>query len=68
MFAPFDCFFYGHAPSKVCQYATTYDKVVHGLCYASINYMQTNIQKLSHGKKHSTRRSMCETKLAWTLI
>jgi hypothetical protein len=42
---PFDSFYYGHALSKVCQYATSYDKVVHGLHYPSIKYAQANIQK-----------------------
>jgi hypothetical protein len=35
---PFDSFCYEHALSKVCQYATSYDKVVHGLHYPSIKY------------------------------
>jgi len=42
---PFDSFCYGHALSKVCQYVTSYDKVVHGLHYPSIKYAQANIQK-----------------------
>jgi len=68
MFAPFDCFCYGHAPSKVCQHAITFDKVAHGLCYASINYMQINIQKFNTWPKNSTKGGMCETKLAWIII
>jgi hypothetical protein len=45
MMEPFNGSYFGHALSKVCQYATTYDKVAHGLSYAFINIAQVDIHK-----------------------
>jgi hypothetical protein len=45
MMEPFDGSCFGHALSKVCQYATINEKVAHGLSYAFINIAYVDIQK-----------------------
>jgi hypothetical protein len=45
MMEPFDGSCFGHALSKVCEYATIDEKVAHGLSYASIKTTQADIKK-----------------------
>jgi hypothetical protein len=52
---PFDGHFFGHTLSKVCQYATSDDKVARELQYALIKSTQANIHKYITWLKKSNK-------------
>jgi hypothetical protein len=64
---PFDGTSFEHALSKVCQYATTYDKMSIGLLSIPIKVVQTSIQKCIPQNKNQTRANKHGTKFALSM-
>jgi hypothetical protein len=68
MMESFNGSYFGHALSKVCQYATTDDKVAHGLSYAFINSAQVDIHKCITWPKKFGKGRLAWDNVAWILV